>query len=88
LNNLFPGFHADGTLNVGYAALSISPLAVVPPSAGRAIGDALIEKSIPWVYYGGGFKYRRSGWGKRTRWRISARSAISSSMRPRSWPTP
>jgi phospholipase C len=55
LNNLFPGFHADGTLNVGNAALSISPLAVVPPSAVRTIGDALIEKSIPWVYYGGGF---------------------------------
>ena len=45
LNNLFPGFHADGTLNVGNAALSISPLGVVPPSAVRIIGDASIEKS-------------------------------------------
>jgi phospholipase C len=55
LNNLFPGFHANGTPNVGVPALGISPLAVVPPSAVRNIGDALIEKNIPFAYYGGGF---------------------------------
>jgi phospholipase C len=55
LNNLFPGFHANGTPNIGVPALGISPLAVVPPSAVRNIGDALIEKNIPFAYYGGGF---------------------------------
>jgi phospholipase C len=55
LNNLFPGFHADGTPNIGNAALRISPFAVVPPSSVRTIGDAMIEKNIPWAYYGGGF---------------------------------
>jgi phospholipase C len=55
LNNLFPGFHADGTPNIGVPALGISPFAVVPPSAVRNIGDALIEKNIPFAYYGGGF---------------------------------
>jgi phospholipase C len=55
LNNLFPGFHADGTPNVGNAVLHISPFAVVPPSSVRNIGDAMIEKNIPFAYYGGGF---------------------------------
>jgi phospholipase C len=53
LNNLFPGFHASGAPNTGNSRFPI--LAVVPPSSVRTIGDALIEKNIPWAYYGGGF---------------------------------
>ena len=47
LNNVSPGFNADGTLNP-------SPTAV-PPSSVRTIGDALLEKGISWRYYGGAF---------------------------------
>jgi phospholipase C len=47
LNNVSPGFNADGTLNP-------SPTAV-PPSSVRTIGDALLEKGISWSYYGGAF---------------------------------
>jgi phospholipase C len=53
LNNLLPGFHANGALNTGNARFPI--LAVVPPSSVRTIGDALLEKDIPWAYYGGGY---------------------------------
>jgi phospholipase C len=55
LNNLLPAYHADGTLDKGNAALGLSPFAVVPASTIRTIGDALIEKNIPWAYYGGGY---------------------------------
>jgi len=53
LNNLFPGFHANGAPNTGNARFPI--LAIVPPSSVRTIGDALIEKNISWAYYGGAF---------------------------------
>jgi acid phosphatase len=53
LNNLFPGFHANGAPNTGNARFPI--FAIVPPSSVRTIGDALAEKNIPWAYYGGGF---------------------------------
>jgi len=47
LNNVSPGFNADGSPN-------LSPTAV-PPSSVRTIGDALLDKGISWRYYGGAF---------------------------------
>jgi phospholipase C len=49
LNNYNPGFNADGS-----SALPLSPL-TVPGSSVRHIGDALLEKNIPWKYYGDGW---------------------------------
>jgi phospholipase C len=46
LNNTNPGFLPNGALSGGNN---------VPPSSVRTIGDALIEKSITWAYYGGAY---------------------------------
>jgi len=46
LNNVNPGFLPTGALSGGTN---------VPPSPVRTIGDALIEKSISWAYYGGAY---------------------------------
>src|SRR6266436_4266120 len=46
LNNVKPGFLPNGALSGGTN---------VPPSPVRTIGDALIEKSISWAYYGGAY---------------------------------
>jgi phospholipase C len=46
LNNVNPGFLPNGALSGGNN---------VPPSSVRTIGDALIEKSISWAYYGGAY---------------------------------
>ena len=46
LNNVNPGFLPNGALSGGTN---------VPPSSVRTIGDALIEKSISWAYYGGAY---------------------------------
>ncbi|MGB8841725.1 MAG: alkaline phosphatase family protein [Aliidongia sp.] len=57
LNNLFPGFHANGAL----AGPTDSPqhadgsdLAFVPPQTVPTVGDALNAKNISWTYYGDG----------------------------------
>ena len=47
LNNLNPGFNADGSLNTSPSA--------VPPSSVRTIGDALMAKGISFRFYGGGY---------------------------------
>ncbi|HZE54381.1 MAG TPA: alkaline phosphatase family protein [Bradyrhizobium sp.] len=58
INNFFPGYHADGRpanpLSPHQAADG-SDFFVIPPQNVPTIGDALIAKNIPWVYYGGGF---------------------------------
>jgi phospholipase C len=46
LNNVNPGFLPNGALAGG---------SNLPPSPLRTIGDALIEKNIPWAYYGGAY---------------------------------
>ena len=46
LNNVNPGFAPNGALAGG---------TTVPPSSVRSIGDALLEKNISWVYYGGAY---------------------------------
>lgn len=53
INNTPPAFLANGTLRSG------SPGSFVPPSNLRTIGDALSEKGISWVYYGGAFNAAR-----------------------------
>ena len=53
LNNLNPGFNADGTLNGSPSA--------VPPSTVPTIGDALLAKNISWRYYGGMFNRAVAG---------------------------
>jgi phospholipase C len=49
LNNTAPGFLPNGAPRPGAAG------SFVPPSHLRTIGDALSEKGISWVYYGGAF---------------------------------
>jgi phospholipase C len=46
LNNVNPGFLPNGAPSGGNN---------VPPSSVRTIGDALMEKSISWAYYGGAY---------------------------------
>ena len=53
LNNVDPGYKADGSLDAGGKALA--------PSSVRSIGDALNEKGIPFRYYGGGFNAALGG---------------------------
>lgn len=53
INNLNPGYKADGSLNTSVSA--------VPPSSVRTIGDALMEKGISFRYYGGGFNDAAAG---------------------------
>ncbi|MBS1852383.1 MAG: alkaline phosphatase family protein [Acidobacteria bacterium] len=45
LNNYAPGYNADGSLGTGAFT--------IPPTSVRHIGDALMEKNISFVYYGG-----------------------------------
>jgi phospholipase C len=47
VNNSNPGYLPNGALANGEGG--------IPPSAVRSIGDALLEKNIPWVYYGGSY---------------------------------
>lgn len=47
INNLGPGFKADGSQDSREFA--------VPPSSVRSIGDELGERGIPFAYYGGGY---------------------------------
>jgi phospholipase C len=64
INNFFPGYHADGTpanpLNPKQAADG-SDFFFIPPQNVPTIGDALIAKNVPWVYYGGGFNDAAAG---------------------------
>jgi phospholipase C len=53
LNNLEPGYNADGSLNTKPAA--------IPPSSVRSIGDALAEKGISFAFYGGDFNDAKAG---------------------------
>ena len=58
INNFFPGYHPDGR-PANPAAFAKTRDAgdffFIPPQNVPTIGDALIAKNIPWVYYGGGF---------------------------------
>ena len=58
INNFFPGYHPDGR-PANPAAFAKTKDAgdffFIPPQNVPTIGDALIAKNIPWVYYGGGF---------------------------------
>jgi phospholipase C len=58
INNFFPGYHPDGR-PANPAAFATTKDAgdffFIPPQNVPTIGDALIAKNIPWVYYGGGF---------------------------------
>jgi phospholipase C len=58
INNFFPGFHPDGR-PANPAAFATTKDAgdffFIPPQNVPTIGDALIAKNVPWVYYGGGF---------------------------------
>jgi phospholipase C len=47
VNNVNPGYLPNGALANGEGG--------IPPSAVRSIGDALLEKNIPWAYYGGSY---------------------------------
>jgi phospholipase C len=47
INNVNPGYLPNGALANGEGG--------VPPSAVRSIGDALMEKNIPFAYYGGSY---------------------------------
>jgi phospholipase C len=53
LNNLEPGYKADGSPNTSAKA--------VPPSGVPSIGDALTEKGISFIFYGGGFNEAKAG---------------------------
>jgi len=48
VNNVNPGYLPNGTVVP-------SVQGAVPPSAVRSIGDALVERNIPWSFYGGSF---------------------------------
>jgi phospholipase C len=58
INNFFPGFHPDGR-PANPAAFATTKDAgdffFIPPQNVPTIGDALIARNVPWVYYGGGF---------------------------------
>jgi phospholipase C len=47
INNSNPGYLPNGALANGEGG--------IPPSSVRSIGDALLEKNIPWAYYGGSY---------------------------------
>ncbi len=51
LNNTNPGFLPNGQIDVS----GIENGTAIPPSTVRTIGDALNDKSISWVYYGGAY---------------------------------
>jgi len=48
LNNYNPGYNGDGTV-------ASSSQFTIPATPVRHIGDALLEKNIPWKYYGDGW---------------------------------
>src|SRR3984893_12438747 len=50
LNNYNPGYNVDGTV----LDRTKSPF-TIPPSPVRTIGDTLLERHIPWKYYGEGW---------------------------------
>ncbi|ASW03250.1 alkaline phosphatase family protein [Paraburkholderia aromaticivorans] len=50
LNNYNPGYNGDGTV----LDRTTSPF-TIPPSPVRTIGDTLLERHIPWKYYGEGW---------------------------------
>jgi phospholipase C len=55
INNLFPGFHVDGTpASLRNPHPGASDIFFVPPQTIPTIGDALNGKKVPWVYYGDG----------------------------------
>jgi phospholipase C len=47
VNNVNPGYLPNGALANGEGG--------IPPSSVRSIGDALLDKNIPWTYYGGSY---------------------------------
>ncbi|WP_375792157.1 alkaline phosphatase family protein [Paraburkholderia youngii] len=51
LNNYNPGYNGDGTV----LDRSKSPF-TIPPSPVRTIGDTLLDRHIPWKYYGEGWQ--------------------------------
>jgi phospholipase C len=51
INIMSPGFLPNGTIDTA----NILTGSKVPPSGLLTIGDALNEKNISWVYYGGGY---------------------------------
>jgi phospholipase C len=51
LNNYNPGYNGDGTV----LDRKKSPF-TIPPSPVRTIGDTLLERQIPWKYYGEGWR--------------------------------
>ncbi|MFA5985108.1 MAG: alkaline phosphatase family protein [Methylococcaceae bacterium] len=51
INNARPGYLPNGLIDDA----AITTGAKTPPSSVRTIGDALNEKKISWVYYGGGY---------------------------------
>lgn len=58
INNFFPGYHPDGRPANPAAFPTTRDQAdffFIPPQNLPTIGDALIAKNVPWVYYGGGF---------------------------------
>jgi phospholipase C len=58
INNIFPGFHPDGTAasQANFPMTGdLGDLIFVPPQTVPTIGDALSGKSVSWKYYGGGY---------------------------------
>ncbi len=53
LNNVRPGYKADGSMEAGEK--------VLPPSSVRGIGDALNEKGVSFRYYGSGYNAALGG---------------------------
>ncbi|SAK60799.1 alkaline phosphatase family protein [Caballeronia ptereochthonis] len=51
LNNYNPGYNGDGTV----LDRTKSPY-TIPPSPVRTIGDTLLDRNIPWKYYGEGWR--------------------------------
>ena len=64
INNFFPGYHPDGR-PANPAAFATTKdggdFFFIPPQNLPTIGDALIAKNVPWVYYGGGFNAAVAG---------------------------
>jgi phospholipase C len=51
LNNYNPGYNGDGTV----LDRTASPF-TIPPSPVRTIGDTMLERQLPWKYYGEGWR--------------------------------
>jgi phospholipase C len=52
LNNYNPGYYGDGRNAYADIGNPNETVFTIPPSPLRTIGDELIEKNIPWAYYG------------------------------------